>query len=106
MSLFFRDKQKKVDELNEKFKHCFNTLSIFRNDEVIIFLEFKIIDDDIQVCFRRVTTPDGQYSYRSYSSLKMYYGDNFISDSRNKFLRLNHELKILGFEIKKIETNE
>lgn len=94
--------QAELDKFTLENEQYFNSYC-FDGKEIILYLTPKIHKGEVVMQTKTHKTPDGYvYNWPIYW-LRLIYGDNFMYTHRNKYIDLQHQLKLLGLKISKIE---
>lgn len=115
MSIFNKTREKiqnidkivsEKEELEEKFKDILGKFC-FDGKDIIVYEYFSIDNFKICLSYRDITIPEDRVFTAEYSKFKMKHGDDFLNKHRSQFCRIRHQLKVFGYQIKKIiEENE
>lgn len=97
--------QERCDWLNTEYAAYLNVMTFCKAlQEMFLFREFIVRDDEIRIKFNTYKTPEGFITDSNYEMMQFTFGDDFLKKFRIEFLNLKKQLTHFGLEIKKIKN--
>jgi hypothetical protein len=96
------DPKKVAEDLNSEYSEYLGKLC-FTGSEYAVYKYFGVEKGKVHLYYKNSQTPRGLINLMEFEWMKVKYDDkNFIINQRNRFIRLHHDLKLMGFKISKI----
>lgn len=95
--------EQELKSFTEKYKDYFNCYA-FTGRDIVIYKEPKIQNNKLVMAMVTVDTPKDYFSIVDIWILQLKYGDDFLKNHRNNFIRLKDQMEKFGIRVEKIKN--
>jgi len=96
--------KKELEDFTEKYQKYFNCYA-FTGKDIFIYHEPKILDNELVITLTKVDTPEGYVNNIPIWFFNLKYGENFLKEHKNNFIKLKDQMEKLGLSVTKIKEN-